>query len=153
MAIYLVQHGISAPKEIDPDPGLSEKGRQEVQLIADVAASYKILPVKINHSGKQRTRETAEIFRKTMSIKNEASQIKGIKPLDNVASFAQHLDKNDGLMIVSHLPFLERLTAYMTSGNPDATVFKFQNGGIVCLEQLAAPYKWVIKWALMPNIS
>ncbi|MDA3897166.1 MAG: phosphohistidine phosphatase SixA [Desulfobacteraceae bacterium] len=153
MAIYLVQHGISVSREVDPDPGLSEKGRQEVQLIADVAASYNIRPEQINHSGKQRAGETAEIFHKTLNIKNEVSQIKGIKPLDDVASFTKHLDKNDGLMIVSHLPFLERLTAYMTSGNPDATVFKFQNGGIVCLEHLPAPYAWVIKWALMPNIS
>ena len=61
MAIYLVQHGISVSKEIDPDPGLSEKGREHVLRIADVAASYKIRPTQIRHSGKQRAKETAEI--------------------------------------------------------------------------------------------
>ncbi len=153
MAIYLVQHGINVSKEIDPDPGLSEKGRQDVQLIADVAASYNILPDQINHSGKQRAKETAEIFHNTLNVKKESSLIKGIKPMDNVISFAQTLDGSDNLMIISHLPFLERLTAYMTTGDPEVTVFKFQNGGIVCLDKLPSPYDWVIKWALMPNIS
>jgi len=153
MAIYLVQHGISVSKEIDPDPGLSESGLKDVQRIADVAASYNILPDRINHSGKKRAKETSEIFNNTLNVRKQISPIKGIKPLDDVVSFAQILDASDNLMIVSHLPFLERLTAYMTTGNPDATVFKFQNSGIVCLDQLPAPYGWVIKWALMPNIS
>jgi len=153
MAIYLVQHGISLSKEVSPDPGLSEKGRQEVQLIADVAASYHICPARIMHSGKQRARETAEIFHNTLKVENDISQADGIKPMDDVIAFAQGIDETSSLMIVSHLPFLERLTAYMTSGNTETTVYKFQNGGIVCLEQLPAPYEWVIKWALMPNIS
>jgi phosphohistidine phosphatase len=153
MAIYLVQHGISVSKEINPDPGLSEQGRSDVQRIADVAASYHILPERIKHSGKQRAKETAEIFKKTLNVKTRLSQINGIKPLDDAAEFALTLDGNDSLMIIGHLPFLERLTAFMTTGNPKVTVFKFQNSGIVCLEQLPAPHGWVIKWALMPNIS
>ena len=153
MAIYLVQHGISVSKDVDPDPGLSEQGRHDVQLIANVAASYNILPDQIKHSGKQRAKETAEIFKKTLKTNTKITQMKGIKPLDDVVSFAQNLDGTKNLMIVGHLPFLERLTAFLTTGNQDVSVFKFQNGGIVCLEQLPPPYGWVIKWALMPNIT
>ena len=153
MTIYLVQHGISVSKEIDPDPGLSEKGRKTVERIADVAASYRILPTQIRHSGKQRTKETAEIFKKKLSVTTPLTPMKGIKPLDDVIPFARKLDGIDGLMVVSHLPFLEHLTAFLTTGNPDVTVFKFQNGGIVCLDQLPVPYGWVIKWALMPEIK
>lgn len=153
MAIYLVQHGISVSKNVDPDPGLSEQGRHDVQLIANVAASYNILPDQINHSGKKRTQETAEIFKRTLNVQKDIIQMKGIKPLDDVISFAQNLDGSKNLMIVGHLPFLERLTAFLTCGNPDVSVFKFQNGGIVCLDKLHSPNGWVIKWALMPNIS
>jgi len=88
-----------------------------------------------------------------LKVENDISQADGIKPMDDAIAFARHIDEIDDLMIVSHLPFLERLTACMTSGNPETTVFKFQSGGIVCMEQLPAPYEWVIKWALMPNIS
>jgi phosphohistidine phosphatase len=153
MAIYLVQHGISLSKKTDPDPGLSEKGRREVQRIAKVAGAYNILPSQIKHSGKKRARETAEILKKALKVKKNITRMKGAQPLDDVISFAQALDSNNGLMIVSHLPFLEHLTAYLTTGNPDVTVFKFQNSGIVCLDQLPSPYGWVIKWTLMPNIT
>ncbi len=40
MAIYLVQHGKSLSKDIDPEKGLSEEGISEVQRIAEVAAGY-----------------------------------------------------------------------------------------------------------------
>ena len=153
MTIYLVQHGISVSKKTDPDPGLSEKGRTDVQRIAGVAASYKIFPDQIRHSGKQRAKETAEIFKKELNVKKRLSQMQGIHPMDDVRPFSKILDGADGLMIVGHLPFLERLTSYLTTGNPDVTVFKFQNGGIVCLDQLKRPYGWVIQWALMPIIK
>lgn len=153
MSIYLVQHGISVSKEVDPDPGLSEEGQKTVRRIAEVAASYHILPTQIRHSGKKRAKETAEILKKALNVNTRLTQMKGIKPLDDVTPFAQTLDGIDGLMIVGHLPFLERLTALLTTGDPDLTVFKFQNGGIVCLDQFSSPYGWVIKWALMPEIK
>lgn len=153
MALYLVQHGVSVSKEIDPDPGLSEKGKNTVARISDVAASYHILPTQIRHSGKKRAKETAEIFKKALHVSTRLTPIKGIKPLDDVRDFALTLDGTDGLMIVGHLPFLEHLTAFLTTGNPDVTVFKFQNSGIVCLDQLPPPFGWVIKWALMPEIK
>jgi phosphohistidine phosphatase len=153
VAIYLVQHGISLSAKTNPDPGLSKQGEKIVSRIAEVARSYNICPAQIKHSGKQRTRETAEILKKTLNVKKKITQTKGIKPLDEVIPFAQKLDGKSGIMLVSHLPFLEHLTAYLTTGNPDVTVFKFQNGGIVCLDQLPSPYGWVIQWALMPEIK
>jgi len=37
MALYLVQHGKSLPKDVDPDQGLSDEGKSEVQRIVGVA--------------------------------------------------------------------------------------------------------------------
>ena len=62
MALYLVQHGKSLPKDIDPDPGLSEAGVAETQRIADVAANYGVSVSHIKHSVKTRARKTADIF-------------------------------------------------------------------------------------------
>ena len=153
MALYLVQHGKSLSKDVAPDPGLTKDGKAAVVRIADVAASYGIRPTQIRHSGKQRAKETAEIMEKTLQVTTRLTPMKGIAPKDDVMPFAQTLDGIDGLMIVGHLPFLERLCALLTTGDPDLTVFKFQNGGIVCLDQLPPPFGWVIKWALLPEIS
>ncbi|MBT4364970.1 MAG: hypothetical protein HOD17_10835 [Desulfobacteraceae bacterium] len=56
-------------------------------------------------------------------------------------------------MIVGHLPFLDRLTSFLITGSVDKSVFKFQNGGIVCLIKEPENDSWVIKWALMPDIG
>ncbi len=56
-------------------------------------------------------------------------------------------------MYVGHLPFMERMASYLTTGNPDLKIFKFQNGGIVCLDKDENDQYWYIKWALMPDVS
>ena len=62
MALYLVQHGKSLSKDIDPERGLSEEGRAETKRIAEVAQGYRVNVRAIKHSGKKRARETADIF-------------------------------------------------------------------------------------------
>jgi phosphohistidine phosphatase len=56
-------------------------------------------------------------------------------------------------MLVSHLPLMERLTSCLIIGEPAPTVFKFQNSGIVCIDEDPREGRAVIKWALMPNIG
>ena len=62
MALFLVQHGRSLPKDVDSDQGLSKEGITEVERIAKVAQNYSIHISQINHSEKTRARQTAEIF-------------------------------------------------------------------------------------------
>jgi len=54
MAIYLVQHGLSLPKDQDSEKGLSESGKEETLKIANVAKFYEISVKQIWHSGKNR---------------------------------------------------------------------------------------------------
>jgi phosphohistidine phosphatase len=56
-------------------------------------------------------------------------------------------------MLVGHLPFMERMTAFLITGSIDKPVFKFQNSGIVCLDKDPEAKAWVIRWALMPKIG
>ncbi len=62
MALFLVQHGHSLPKDKDPKKGLSPEGIAETKRIAEVAKAYYVLVSGITHSGKTRARQTAEIF-------------------------------------------------------------------------------------------
>ena len=153
MAIYLVQHGKSLSKDIDPQQGISEEGQAEVDRIAAVASEYGIRVAEICHSGKKRALQTAEIFAKAFDIPDRLLEREGLKPLDDVAVFAESLNPGDDRMLVGHLPFMERLTSFLVAGDPDNIVFKFQNAGIVCLDQSSDNLSWFIKWTLMPNIG
>ena len=66
---------------------------------------------------------------------------------------AVHINSKENVMLVGHLPFMEKLTSYLITGDEDKPVFRFQNSGIVCLDQDETNGFWVIKWALMPNIG
>jgi len=153
MALFLVQHGKSLSKELDPEQGLSPEGISDVERIADVARGYSVHVASISHSGKKRALQTAEIFNAALKPAGGVQSQAGLKPLDDVKAFAERLEVRDDLMIVGHLPFMERLTSYLITGDMEKPVLKFQNGGIVCLDEGAEGKGWVIKWTLMPEIG
>ncbi len=153
MTLYLVQHGQSLPKDVDPDQGLSEKGVAETERIADVAKNYHIKVGQILHSVKTRARKTADILASALNPIESVKEVEGVKPMDDVAAFAASLNPDTNTMLVGHLPFMERMTAYLVTGSIDKPVFKFQNSGIVCLDKDPETVSWVIVWTLMPNIK
>jgi len=153
MALFLVQHGKSLSKDVDPDQSLSQEGISEVERIANVAKGYGVKVSRIEQSGKTRARQTAEIFSSALEAEDGVHEKSGLKPLDDVVAFAETLKSTDNLMLVGHLPFMGRLTAYLITGSVDTPVFKFQNGGILCLDKDPDTESWVIIWALMPKIG
>ncbi len=153
MALYLVQHGQSLPKDVDPDQDLSEKGVAETERIAGVAKNYQIKVGQIMHSVKTRARKTADIFGSALNPTGGVKEVEGLKPMDDVAACAASINPDTNTMLVGHLPFMERMTAYLVTGSIDKPVFKFQNSGIVCLDKDPDSESWVIVWTLMPHIS
>jgi phosphohistidine phosphatase len=153
MAIYLVQHGKSLAKEADPEQGLSEAGIADTRNIARVAAGYQVAVKRIHHSVKTRARQTAEIFADALQPADGVHRIDGIKPMDDATAIAPGLNPDDALMLVGHLPFMARLTAFLVTGRIEPPVFRFQNSGIVCLDKQPNETNWQIIWTLMPNIG
>ncbi len=153
MALYLVQHGKSFSKEQDPEQGLTPEGEAEVRRIAEVARNYRVSVSLIRHSGKKRARQTAEIFAVALDPPQGVQEMAGLNPLDDVTLIASQLVPAQNLMLVGHLPFMERLAGYLITKHTDVRVIKFQNGGIVCLDRDSEGGPWFIKWSLMPLIS
>jgi len=153
MAIFLIQHGKSLSKDQDPDQGLSPQGVEDVKRIASVAQGSGVQVASIVHSGKKRAHETAEIFSAELKPAGGVKQMNGLKPLDDVTAVARNLKPDSNLMMVGHLPFMERLTSFLVTGDTERPVFKFQNGGVVCLDEGPEGKGWIIKWTLMPQIG
>ncbi|MGD8739469.1 MAG: phosphohistidine phosphatase SixA [Desulfobacterales bacterium] len=153
MALYLIQHGKSLSKDQDPDQGLSAEGIAETERIANQAKDDGVTVSQIKHSVKTRARQTAEIFAGALNPKQGIREVSGIKPLDDVAEYAANIDPLENIMLVGHLPFMERLTSFLIMGSIDKPVFKFQNSGIVCLDKDPEAQAWTIRWALMPKIG
>lgn len=153
MALFLVQHGKSHPKDIDPEQGLTDEGQSEVARIADVARGYGVKVDAILHSTKKRARQTAEIMARALNPAGGLQEKTGLKPMDDVTAMGGLIDTAPNVMLVGHLPFMPRLTSWLITGSIEPPVFQFQNGGIVCLQENADLGGWVIVWSLMPNIG
>jgi len=152
MALFLVQHGQSLPKEVDADRSLSEEGEETVARIAEVAAGYNVFVSVIKRSSKLRAKQTADIMASFLKPEMGVQGTNGLNPMDDVAVLSEKITGEENMMLVGHLPFMERLVSYLITGSIEITVFKFQNGGIVCLDREKDTGSWYIKWALMPEI-
>jgi phosphohistidine phosphatase len=153
MAFYIVQHGLSLPKNQDPEKSLSPEGVIEVRRIALLARDHGVEVMQIQHSGKKRAAQTADILADVLAPPRGVQETTGINPMDDVTAFAPRVDFSADIMLVSHLPFLERLTSYLITGRVEPVVFKLQNGGILCLDKFEGTLMPAIKWALMPTFA
>ncbi len=152
MRVYLVQHAEAVPEERDPDRRLSGLGRQHAEWVADTAAHMGTEVSQVRHSGKTRAAETAEIFAAYLDPADGVIAVSGLSPLDDVGPVADELsDSSDSMMLVGHLPFMERLAGYLLTGDARTPVIEFTNAGIVCLEKKVE--RWQVVWILTPDIA
>ena len=153
MPLYLVRHGQADSGAFNPDPSLTEEGRAEVDRMAHLASAFAMPVSQILHSSKIRARQTAAIMNHYLKPSSGIKEIKGINPNDDVTEISNILEPSNNIMLVSHLPFLERLVSYLVIDTTNKTIIRFQTGGIVCLDRDAEMQSWYIKWALMPDMK
>jgi phosphohistidine phosphatase len=150
MKVYLVQHGIPKHEEEDPKRPLSSQGIDEVKRVAEHLAKTGIEVTEIYHSGKLRAKETAEILAERLRPE-KLDEAEGLKPLDDPALWAERIEKTSiDIMLVGHLPHLQKLSSLMITGEQEKRVMTFRQGGVVCLERDSEG--WTIKWVLTPEI-
>ena len=152
MTLYLVQHGKAVPKEQDPEEPLSEQGLQEVEDVARVAKNKGARLDKIEHSPKLRAKQTAETFEKYLNPGQGTSQREGIKAKDDPTILGSEISSDQDLMLVGHLPFMEKLASYLLTGQTERRVVKFQNGGIVALDRDEGSGEWMLRATIFPYV-
>mgnify|MGYP000141373337 CR=1 FL=1 len=149
MKLYLVQHGIALKEDVDPKKSLSREGKiQTLRVLAFLGAKGLNVDV-LWHSNKQRAIDTARVITENIKVA-EVSERSDLSPLSEVGDLpAQIVNLNKNLMIVSHLPFLNKLLSKLILGVDTYELVLFKNSCIVCLD-----YKdrWRIEWVVCPDI-
>jgi phosphohistidine phosphatase len=152
MELYLVQHAEALTEKEDPERPLTEKGRRSAIAVALLAGKLGITVQQIRHSGKTRAEQTAMILAESLSPSGGVTKIDGLGPRDDVEPAADELAHHaEPVMFVGHLPFMERLTAYLLTGDPERPVVRFTNAGIVSLVREGDP--WLVRWIITPEIA
>lgn len=153
MKLYLIQHGLAKSKDEDPKRPLSELGWIQTKKIATLMAAVgKIKPTKIYHSGKPRAKQTAELLAKHLELLNNIEQVDGLAPMDEPKIWADNIAKSSkDIMLVGHLPHLQKLAALLLFQNENKSIINFQNSGILCLEEDDTGV-WTLKWMVVPGV-
>ena len=147
--LFLVHHGDAVGPDVNPMRPLSDRGRVEVDMLAQQASEHGAKPDVIWHSGKLRARQTAEAYWKRCNPLATFSAARGLQPtdptnwiLDSIAAESRHM------LIVGHFPHLPRLLGSLKAGMLDADPAYFPLNGIVALEDVEG--KWLERWQLKP---
>ena len=128
---------------------LSDRGRVEVDMLAQEAAARGAKPVVIWHSGKLRARQTAEAYWRRCNRLAACSATHGLQPTDPTNWIVDAMaGENGDLMLAGHFPHLPRLLGRLLTGNPEAGPADFPLNGVVALENTSG--RWIEKWRLGP---
>ena len=151
MLLYLVQHGEAKSEKEDPERGLTDKGRVDVQKTALLAQNWKISTSALFHSNKTRALETARIMAGHLIAKGFSGG-DGLAPLDAPEIWAERIAAmNEDVMLVGHLPHLARLAGLLLCGDKEKMPVDFKMGGIVCLKRFDDG-RWALEWMVVPEM-
>jgi phosphohistidine phosphatase len=152
MELYLVQHGPAKSETEDPERPLTDEGRRLVEHVAAFLAPLRLRIERIEHSGKQRARQTAELLAQALHPPAGISEVTGLAPNDDVGMMMARLaGETANLMLVGHLPHLSRLVSRLLGLPADRPAVQFQMGGVVRADRSDAG-EWVIRWMLIPDL-
>lgn len=115
--VVLVHHADAVSPAVDPQRPLSTVGqRQAAELAADLAA-HGFVPAVIWHSGKLRSRQTADAFLRACAPFADFRMIRGLHPDDPPEWLRDELAaETRDVLLVGHMPHIARLTSLLSHG-------------------------------------
>jgi phosphohistidine phosphatase len=150
MDFYLVRHGEAVSENVDPQRPLSPAGRNSVERVARNAAGRNIQPSVIFHSGILRAKQTAEIVAAALASMPRVEPLRGLLPQDDPFIAKGDLESAQmPLILVGHLPHVNRLAALLVHRDPERRAIDFRPSMMACLSREADA--WRISWTLAPE--
>lgn len=159
MMLYLMQHAQAVSADVDPQRPLSPEGRAAVGRVAARAAQLALPVAHIYHSGKLRARQTAEALAEALSLESCVEELEGLRPKDHAEPLARWLrvetqkQTAGGLVLVSHLPLLDRLASLLLTGDEEMGAVVIQYAALVALEPKGDGKHFAIRWLLTPELA
>jgi phosphohistidine phosphatase len=130
MQLFLVHHAEAVSPIVDAERPLSLSGRVHAESLAAAARDAGVKPAVIWHSGKRRSRETAEAFWRACNPLAPLRMVRGLRPEDSAEWMHQVVKAEDqDVLLVGHMPHLPALLALLIG--PGA----FPLHGLVWLER------------------
>jgi phosphohistidine phosphatase len=147
--LLLVHHGSAVGPDVDPRRPLSSQGLAAVERLAAEAARRGVKPSAVWHSGKLRTKQTAEAFWRACNALAEFSASRDLQPDDPPQWFQDRLrGETRDLVVAGHFPHLPRLLARLLGREEAADTFPLN--GVVALVSDDEGETWREVWRSGP---
>jgi len=134
MRVYLVHHADALGPSVDPQRPLSSEGLQQAAWLAAHVVSVGFTPASIWHSGKLRSRQTADAFLRRYPFA-DFRMVRGLRPGDPPSWMRDELAaETRDILLVGHMPHLPDLARALANGPCDfplhgAIGFERDDGG------------------------
>ncbi len=137
MKIYLMQHGLANPIEVDKEEGLSAVGENGILQSAKGLKKMGIYFDLIITSPKKRARMTAQIVSQELGIKDGKIEISdkvkaAVPAAESINLLYHYMTEKKHVLIVGHLPSLSEIAKYLLSSN-DVEI-SITHGCLCCIE-------------------
>lgn len=109
MRVCLVHHADSVGPDVDPQRPLSEVGRLQADWLAGHIRTLGFTPAAIWHSGKLRSKQTAESFLRVFPFA-QFRMVRGLRPDDPPGWLCDELAaESRDVLLVGHMPHIAAL--------------------------------------------
>ena len=150
MNVYLIHHAEALAIEQDPVRHLSPNGRDQADRLGTRLRALGVAPVRILHSDKQWTIETAQRIAAKLGVEGKTAKTAYPINTDNpVDPFIAEINASPGdIMMCGHVDYLLRSASKLVCGDEKRKVIEFKpgNGTTACLEGSGTSWMVTFLW-------
>jgi len=155
MEIYLMQHGPSFSKDIDPEESLTPDGEAEITTAARGLKKMGLRFDVIVCSTKKRAWQTARIVAEHLGFEPEKIRRTDLmKPMaapEESIRFLKQYEAAQAILVAGHLPSLAEIASMLLTEGSKATIH-FERGGIGRIDVDSLPtHQGRLRWYLTPE--
>jgi phosphohistidine phosphatase len=154
MPIYVVRHARAVQGYPDELRELTDEGRETARRMGAHLERAGVRMARMYHSGLVRARQTAEALAEGLGFGLVSEAHDGLAPEDQPLPAAAWLEAEDsgdsGVMVVSHMPFVDRLVSLLVAGDPDAGLVDYKLCAVAKLVRRPT-HGYQLAWLLTPK--
>ena len=164
MNLFILRHGLAAdlgdpglPKDLkDADRPLTPKGKQKLWRTTEAMQALELRFDVVISSPLLRAMQTAQIVTEALALRKKLILTDHLAPGGSPKALVEQINalspRARNILLVGHEPYLSKLIALLTTGDPGAAL-ELKKGGLAKLElkQLRCARCATLAWLLTPK--